>query len=115
MARGSERGVLAAVAFERDLGAVGLPAVELDDEAVRRPVEVDLLALVVDVGEDDVALRLRQTGLTHQLEEPRFELAARELGLAADRSCEGPCPSMPVGPGDDVGDGAVVVELEALG
>jgi hypothetical protein len=39
--------ISAAVALERGAGAVGVPAVELDDQAVRRPAEVDLEARVV--------------------------------------------------------------------
>jgi hypothetical protein len=65
--------------------------------------------------EDEVRERLGQARLSHQGQEARFELTARELGLAADRSREGRLPSVPVGASDDVGDRPVVVELEALG
>jgi hypothetical protein len=44
---GGERGVLGAVGAEGGQGAVSLPAVGLDDEAVRRPVEVGLALAVV--------------------------------------------------------------------
>ena len=54
VARGGEGGVLAAVALERGLRAVGLPAVGLDDEVVRREVEVDLAWPVVEGGEGGV-------------------------------------------------------------
>jgi hypothetical protein len=52
--RGGEGGVSSAVLFEGGSRAVGLPAVEFDDEVVRRLVEVDLEAWVVGGSEGEV-------------------------------------------------------------
>jgi hypothetical protein len=46
--RGRQGGVSSSVAAERRVRAVGFLAVGLDDQAVRRPVEVDLDAPVVE-------------------------------------------------------------------
>jgi hypothetical protein len=62
VARGDEGGVLGPVALEGDAGPVVAPAVGLDDEAVGREVEVDLVRVVVGVGVDVIAQRLWQTG-----------------------------------------------------
>jgi hypothetical protein len=76
-----ERGVLAAVLLEGSAGAVGLPAVELDDEAVRRPAEVDLEAWVVGGSEGEVDERLGEGRFPDQVEEARLGLAACPRGL----------------------------------
>jgi hypothetical protein len=54
VAGGGQRGVLGAVVFEGLAGAVGVPAVGLDYQAVRREVAVDLVWLVVVGIEGDV-------------------------------------------------------------
>lgn len=67
----------ASVALEGGAGAVELVAVELDSEALRGPVDVDLLA-----GDEEVGEWGRQAGRTHEPEEPALELRAGEGGLA---------------------------------
>ena len=54
------------------------PAVGLNDEAVGREEEVDLVDLVVCIGDVRVAERLRQTGTAAQSAEAALQLAARE-------------------------------------
>src|SRR3954469_24728005 len=78
-------------------------------------VEVDLEAWVVGGIEDEVPERLGQARSAHELAEGDLELAAGQVGRLAERSREGSFPSMPVVSLDHLGDGAVVVELEALG
>src|SRR4029453_5824074 len=60
VARSDEGGVLGPVTLEGGAGAVVAPAVDLDDEAVGREVEVDFVGAVVEVGDVGVAARLRQ-------------------------------------------------------
>jgi hypothetical protein len=57
------------------------PAVGIDHQAVRREVEVDLVRLVVEVGEDGVAHRLGQSGAAAEGPEAAFEPAAGEGGV----------------------------------
>jgi hypothetical protein len=73
------------------------------------------LWLVVEGTEDEVAERVGETCSSCERAERDLELAAGQLGLEGGRSREGSPPSVPVGPDEPVGDGAVVVELEALG
>jgi hypothetical protein len=97
-------------------GAVAGPAVEFDDEAVRRPVEVDLEAWMVGGDEGEVDQGLWQSRFADEGQEPGLELAAGPLRvLAGGRLRHGSCSSVPVRPCDQVGDRAVVVELQALG
>src|SRR5919197_1937924 len=111
-----ERGVAAAVGFEGGPRPVGLPAVELDDEPVGRPAEVDLEAWVVGGGEGEVDQWLWQGCVADELKEPGLELVAGPLRLVArDRLGQRSGSSVPVRSGDEVGDGAVVVELQPLG
>jgi len=53
--------------------------------------------------------------VSRELQEAGFEVAARPPRLVRRRRGEAPASSMPVGPGDDVGDGVVVVDPQALG
>jgi hypothetical protein len=115
VAGGGQRGVLGAVVLEGSAGLVGVPAVGLDDEAVRREVAVDLDAWVVGGIEGGVEHRLRQVVGAGEPEHPRLQLAAGELRFVGDRLGEDSCSSVPVGPGDRFVDRRVVVELQALG
>jgi hypothetical protein len=98
-AGGGQRGVSGAVVFERGSGAVGVPAVEFDDEVVRRPAQVDLEAWVVGGGEGLVDQGLWQARVAYEGQEPGLELAAGPLGvLAGDRFGQGPGSPVPVRP-----------------
>jgi hypothetical protein len=94
---------------------MGLPAVGLDDEAVRRPVEVWVEPWVVWGGEREVGLRLGEARLAYERQESGLELAAGQLGLLGRRARQGRSPSVPVRPAQALGDRRVVVELQALG
>jgi hypothetical protein len=85
VAGGGQRGVLRAVAFEGDAGPVVAPAVDLDDEAVRREVEVDLVWLVVEGGEGVIDERPRQARASAEGLEATLELAAGERGVIGGR------------------------------
>jgi hypothetical protein len=93
---GLEGGVSSAVVFEGGSGAVGLPAVELDDEVVRRPAEVDLEVGVVGGGEGEVDQRLWQARVADEAQEPGLELAAGPLGVLAEIAlARAPVPRCP--------------------
>jgi hypothetical protein len=94
-AGGDEGRVAAAVGLEGGAGAVGLPSVRLDDEAVGRPVEVGLQARVVEGNERKVALWLGEARLADEAQEDRFQLAAGELRLPGGRSRQGRSPLCP--------------------
>jgi Acyltransferase family len=71
-----ERGVLAAVALDGRLRPVGLPAVGLHHQVVRREVEVDLEAWVVRGIEDEVPERLWQARLGARRTTPHWRPAS---------------------------------------
>ena len=72
-------------------------AVGLDDEAVRRPVEVDLEARVVRGFEDGVGLGLWQACGADEVQDAGFEVAAGVGGLVARGFCESLRSSVAVG------------------
>jgi hypothetical protein len=82
---------------------VRLEAVCFNDEAVRRPGEVDLVGLVVEGGEGGVDLRLWQARVAHQLQEASLEHAAGQLGLVGGRSLQDRLSSVPVRGRQEVG------------
>ena len=65
--------------------------------------------------EGGVDERLWQARGADETEEPGLPLASGELRLAGGGGLQDRSSSVPVGPGDDVGDGVVVVEAEVLG
>jgi hypothetical protein len=70
----------------RSDGAVSLPAVGLDHQAVLGEGEIGLETGMVGNVEGVVALRLRQTVVAGELAHERFELAARDaLGVTRGR------------------------------
>ena len=113
---GGERGVLGAVAAEGGQRAVGLPAVGLDDEAVRGPVEVGLaLAVVGGVQRACCVIGSGRFGAADEPEHPDLPHALGDLRLLPGRLLQDAGSAVPVGAGDDVVDGALVVELQVHG
>ena len=94
---------------------MGLPAVGLDDQAVRGPVEVRLALAVVGGVERLVADRLGQVGAADEPEHPDLPHALGDLRLLPGRLRQDAGSAVAVGAGDDVVDGALVVELQVHG
>jgi hypothetical protein len=67
--------VAGAVLFEGGTGSVGFPAVQLDDEPLLSPEEVDEITVEVDV-----RLGAREAVAPAETEEPGLQLAARVVG-----------------------------------
>jgi hypothetical protein len=61
------------------------------------------------------ALGLRQALVAGELVHQRFELSARELGVAGDGFGQSLGPAVAVGSSDDLVEGCVVVGLQTLG
>jgi hypothetical protein len=78
--------VFAAIGCEGGFGVVGVPAVELDDEPVLRPTEVDLEAWVVGDGKDVVDQPLGEIDGADEVQEPGLEVAAGPLARARTSS-----------------------------
>ena len=91
------------------------PAIGLDDEAVGREEEVDLVRVVVGVGDDVIAQRLWQTGTAAQGAEAALQLAAREGRVIGRGRAQGLCSAATAVAFEHVEDRAVVVELVAEG
>ena len=94
---------------------MGLPAVGLDDHAVRGPVEVGHALAVVGGVQRLVADRLGEVRAAHQSEHPDLPVALGDLRLLSGRLLQDAGSAVAVGAGDDVVDGALVVELEVHG
>ena len=110
-----QRRISSAVGLERRPRSVGLFAVGLHDEVVRRPVEVDLDASVVGGFEGGVDVGSWQGRPFDELEEALFELAAGEDGLFRGCPREPRAAVMPVRALDRRLDGCVVVDAKPLG
>jgi hypothetical protein len=114
----AELPILVAVAAGGKGGAVGRPAVGLDDELVRRPEEVDLEP---GAGQDlHVRVRhgLRHAGVGAEREEPALELLAREgcaEQLVAEDAAQRADAARAVDAGQHRGDGRDVEHLEPIG
>src|SRR5690606_25299382 len=81
-----ERRIPSAVGLERGARGVERVAVDLDDEPLRAPEEIDFVS-----AHDDVRFRLAESRLADQREEPGFRFGARERGPRAGQ--EGRQPS----------------------
>ena len=95
---------------------MGLPAVGLDDDAVRGPVVVGLAVAVVGGVEGLVDERLGQSRVAQQRAGRRPPTRCGSTwARGSSRRARTFVPRCPLASGDDVFDRAVVVELQALG
>jgi hypothetical protein len=115
VAGGGQGGVFGAVVSERLSGAVGLEAVELDDDAVLGPVVVGFAVAVAGGVERVVGLRVGEPGLAQERQELGFPFVLGSLGGAAGGAGQDVGAAVSVGAGDRGVDGAVVVEVQARG
>jgi hypothetical protein len=100
---------------ERGAGAVGLEAVELEDDAVLGPVVVGLAVAVAGCVEGLVDLGLGQAGVAQQPQELGLPFVARPLGRAARGVPQQADSAVPVGALQHRLDLAVVVQAQPLG